>query len=103
MKKKTSKLAKLERNRFSIFTDDLDTCMFCGRYASDLNEVFRGRNRQNSMRYGAVQPLCRVCHNKITNNVPLENEWKKKGQKAVMKHYKMTKEEFIEIFGMNYI
>jgi 5-methylcytosine-specific restriction endonuclease McrA len=103
MKNKSSKLAKLERNRFSIFTDDLDTCMFCGRYASDLNEVFRGRNRQNSMRYGAVQPLCRACHNKITNNVPLENEWKKKGQKAVMKHYKMTKEEFIEIFGMNYI
>ena len=39
MKKKTNKLAKLERSRFSIFTDDLETCMFCGRYASDLNDI----------------------------------------------------------------
>lgn len=103
MKNKSSKLAKLERNRFSIFTDDLDTCMFCGRYATDLNEVFRGRNRLNSMRYGAVQPLCRNCHNKITYDNELENKWKIKGQKAVMKYYKMSKEEFIEIFGRNYI
>lgn len=103
MKNKSSKLAKLEKNRFSIFTDNLDVCMFCGRYASDLNEVFRGRNRQNSMRYGAVQPLCRRCHNIITYNNELENKWKKIGQKKVMDHYKMSKEEFIEIFKANYI
>lgn len=103
MKYKTNKLAKLERSRFSIFTDDLETCMFCGMSATDLNEIFRGRNRRNSMKYGAVQPLCRKCHTKITNNTELENKWKIKGQKRVMEYYKMTTEEFIEIFGKNYI
>lgn len=103
MKYKTNKLAKLERSRFSIFTDDLDTCMFCGMSATDLNEIFRGRNRRNSMKYGAVQPLCRKCHTKITNNTELENKWKIKGQKQVMEYYKMSVEEFIDIFHRNYL
>ena len=103
MKQKSSKLAKLERSRFSIFTDDLDTCMFCGMSATDLNEIFRGRNRKNSMKYGAVQPLCRKCHSKITNNTELENKWKIKGQKRVMEYYKMSVEEFIDIFHRNYL
>jgi hypothetical protein len=103
MKYKTNKLAKLEKSRFSIFTDDLDTCMFCGMSATDLNEIFRGRNRRNSMKYGAVQPLCRSCHTKITNNTELEEKWKIKGQKRVMEYYKMSVEEFIDIFHRNYL
>ena len=103
MKKKSNKLAKLERSRFSIFTDDLDTCMFCGGVATELNEIFRGRNRRNSMKYGAVQPLCHRCHTKITDNVELETKWKVKGQEKIMEYFKMTTEEFIEIFGKNYI
>ena len=47
MKYKTKKLANLEKNRFSIFTDNLNICMFCGMKATDLNEIFRGRNRRN--------------------------------------------------------
>ena len=103
MKNKSNKLAKLERSRFSIFTDDLETCMFCGMNATDLNEIFRGRNRRNSMKYGAVQPLCRKCHSKITNNTELENKWKIKGQKRVREYYKMSVEEFIDIFHRNYL
>ena len=103
MKYKTNKLAKLERSRFSIFTDDLDTCMFCGMGATDLNEIFRGRNRRNSMKYGAVQPLCRRCHTKITNDRKLELKWMIKGQKKVMEYYQMSTDEFISIFGRNYI
>lgn len=104
MKNKTNKLAKLERSRFSIFTDDLETCMLCGNEATDLNEIFRGRNRQNSMKWGAVMPLCRKCHNKLTyNENNLEEIWKIKGQAKIMEYYKMTTEEFIGIFGRNYI
>ena len=103
MKYKTNKLAKLEKSRWSLFTDDLDTCMFCGGIATELNEIFRGRNRRNSMKYGAVQPLCHRCHTKITDNVELETKWKVKGQEKIMEYFKMTVEEFIEIFGKNYI
>lgn len=103
MKYKTKKLANLEKNRFSIFTDNLNICMFCGIKATDLNEIFRGRNRQNSMKYGAVIPLCRRCHCKITDNYNLEMKWKIKGQEKIMNYYNMNIEEFINIFGRNYL
>jgi hypothetical protein len=103
VKYKTKKLANLEKNRFSIFTDNLNICMFCGMKATDLNEIFRGRNRQNSMKYGAVIPLCRRCHCKITDNYNLEMKWKIKGQEKIMNYYNMNIEEFINIFGRNYL
>lgn len=103
MKYKTKKLANLEKNRFSIFTDNLNICMFCGMKATDLNEIFRGRNRKNSMKYGAVIPLCRRCHCKITDNYNLEMKWKIKGQEKIMNYYNMNIEEFINIFGRNYL
>ena len=103
MRYKTKELLKLEKSRWSLFTDDLDICMFCGGIATELNEIFRGRNRRNSMKYGAVQPLCHRCHTKITDNVELETKWKVKGQEKIMEYYKMSVEEFIDIFGMNYI
>jgi hypothetical protein len=68
IKKKSNKLAKLERNRFSILTEDLDHCYICKTMKlkevpkDDLHEIFPGRNRQICMRYGFVAPLCRQCH-----------------------------------------
>ena len=103
MRTKSNKLSKLEKERFSVFYE-LNACCYCGSiYQLTKHEIFEGRNRQNSMKYGAVQPLCRKCHSKITNNTELENKWKIKGQKKVMEYYKMSVEEFIEIFGKNYI
>lgn len=103
MKKKSLKLAKLEKSRWSLFTDDLETCIECGMTATDMNEIFRGRNRQNSMKWGLCIPMCRRCHSHLTDNIELETKWKIKGQKKAMEYYKMSVEEFIEIFGMNYI
>ena len=68
IKKKSNKLAKLERNRFSILTEDLNHCYICKTMKlkevpkDDLHEIFPGRNRQICMRYGFVAPLCRQCH-----------------------------------------
>ena len=68
IKKKSNKLAKLERNRFSILTDDLDHCYICKTMKlrevprQDLHEIFEGRNRQICMKHGFVAPLCRECH-----------------------------------------
>ena len=70
IKKKSNKLAKLERNRFSILTDDLDHCYICKTMKlrevprQDLHEIYPGRNRKICMRYGFVAPLCRECHEK---------------------------------------
>lgn len=103
MKNKSSKLSKLERNRWSLFTDDLETCYICKMKATDMNEIFRGRNRQNSMRYGLCIPLCRRCHTILTDNYELETEWKIKGQLKWMEYYNLTEDEFIDIFKRNYI
>lgn len=78
---KSQKLANLERNRYSILTNDMTRCYICRRPRTDLHEVFRGRNRKKSMKYGLVVPLCRDCHCIVDNvrseSLKLENKAKK--------------------------
>lgn len=96
LKKKSSKLAKLERNRYSIITDKLDECYICHRKYEilELHEIFRGRNRQKCMKWGLVVPLCDKCHKKTTlhRNLKLEQEAK---EIFIKKH---SEEKFIEEF-----
>lgn len=103
MKKKTNKLAKLERNRFSIFTDNLDICIECGKRATDMNEIYQGRNRQNSMRYGLCIPMCRSCHSFYTNNREMQLKWMIRGQEEWYKYFNYTYDDWMKIFRRNYI
>lgn len=100
MKNKSNKLAKLERHRFSILTDNLDNCIICGKPKQDLNEIYPGRNRQNSMRYGLVIPICRSCHRKYTNDRIMQLYWMKLGQEKFEEIYD---EDFLAIFRRNYL
>jgi len=100
MKKKSSKLVKLERNRFSLFTDDLEHCIICEKKKDNLHEVFFGRNRQNSMKYKMVLPLCFEHHREMHDNMILQNEYKKRGQVLFEETYPDL--DFIEIFGRSY-
>ena len=45
LKKKSSKLAKLEKNRFSIITKDLEHCYLCGNKKQELHELIEVKNR----------------------------------------------------------
>lgn len=101
IKKKSNKLAKLEKNRFSIITNNLEKCYFCPNQKEDFHEAIEGKNRQISMKYGLVIPICRKCHEKVTNNKTLQEKLHKVGQKAFEKHYKT--ENFIQVFGKNYL
>ncbi len=101
IKKKSNKLAKLERNRFSIITNDLDRCYICKGKKNDLHEIFGGSNRQASMKYGLVIPVCRKCHDMIPKSETLTENLHEVGRKAFKKHYK--EENFMKIFGKNYI
>lgn len=56
MHNKSKKLTKLERNRASVFTDDLEHCYLCGKKKNDLHEIFGGRNRLNSIKYNLAFP-----------------------------------------------
>ena len=107
IKKKSKKLAKLEKNRFSIITKDLDHCYLCTKNEiknipkDDLHELIEGKNRQVSMKYGLVIPICRKCHEIVTNDKTLQDKLHKVAQKEFKKYYKT--ENFVQIFGRNYL
>ena len=100
MKNKTSKLAKLERNRYSILTNDLEHCFICGQSPVDIHEIYGGCNRKQSMIYGFCMPLCRKHHSEITLNNILSNELKQVCQSKFEKTH--TRDEFMAIIGRNY-
>lgn len=103
MKKKSKRLAKLERDRFSVFTDDLKTCWNCGSTRTmTKHEIFEGRNRQNSMKYGFVLPLCLRCHRTLQEDDDFIKEWQKKAQEYFEENIG-TREEFMKIFRRNYL
>ena len=102
MKTKTSKLRKLEESRYSIVYDNLDIrCMCELKPRTDLNEVFCGRNRQNSMKYGCVMPLCRDCHTRYTNDRNIQLHYMKLFQEKFEESH--SRQEFIDIFKRNYL
>ena len=102
MKKKSKKIARMEKNRKSVFYE-LGTCMYCGStYQPTIHEIFEGRNRLNSMEYGFVLPLCLKCHRTLQENKEFNDKWKKKAQQY-FEDYIGTRNDFIEIFRRNYL
>ncbi len=72
------------------------------------HEVFFGnKQRKLSIQYGLVIFLTDKMHNMsdegIHFNKDFDDKVKKIGQRAFMKYYHKTKEEFREIFGKSYI
>lgn len=98
---KSSKLNKLERNRKSIFTDDLDHCIICGVKKDNLHEVFFGSNRLNSIKYDIVIPLCVKHHQEMHKNKSWQDYWHIKGQQKFNEVYPDL--SFIDIFKRNYL
>ena len=101
MNQKSSKLAKLERNRFSIITDDMKHCILCGNKKDHIHEVFPGAFRQRSIKEHMVLPLCSSHHRQIHNDTELSLYWKRSCQKLFEKS--RTRDEFIKIFGRSYL
>ena len=95
--------------RYSIITNDLEHCIECGRSIVELHEVFFGvRNRTKSIEDGLVIPLCYKYHHNgnlvgIHKDKKLNLKYKKIAEKKWLEHYKKTKKDFIERYGMNYL
>ena len=69
MKRKTQKLKELEHNRYSLLTTNNDICFNCHTpFNLTWHELFEGRNRQLSMKYGCCIRLCHNCHRKLQGN-----------------------------------
>lgn len=101
IKKKSSKLAKLEKSRYSVFTDDLEHCIICGKRKDHIHEIFFGAYRQRSIKEHMVLPLCTYHHTQIHKDIELSLYWKRSCQKEFEKSH--TREEFIKTFGKSYI
>lgn len=103
MQNKSNKLASLEKNRYSVFSDDTEKCYLCdSTYKLTWHEIYAGRNRQNSMRYGLCLRLCLNCHSKKQKNSQFNDYWHKQGQLYWEKNIG-SREEFIKIFRRNYL
>jgi len=102
MKLKSKKQAKKEKERYSVFTTD-DKCMICNsKHYLTWNEIFRGRNRSNSMKYGFCLRMCLTCHELYQEDVFFNDTWHKKAQIYFEEHYG-TRNDFIIIFRRNYL
>ena len=97
--------------RYSIITDDLSCCIECKekgiiRTNINLHEIFFGRNRQNSIKYGLVIPLCQEEHHNQFNctgihfDKELCDKWHKIGQEKFEENYPGI--DFTSIFRKNY-
>jgi len=102
MHNKSKKLAKLERERSSVFTEK-DKCFICGsKYKLTWNEIYRGRNRLNSMKFDFCLRMCLTCHSKYQDDIKFNDYWHQKAQLYFEKNIG-SREEFIKIFRKNYL
>lgn len=98
IKKKSKKLAKLERQRDKDIVKE-GICEFCGKYSKrlDPHEVYGGSNRKRSIKNKFVKLICPKCH----SNEAIINQLRIDTQKEYMKTH--TEEEFMKLIGKSYI
>ena len=101
MKNKTSKLRNLEKNRYSILTNDFETCYLCDDKADDCHEIYGGGNRKMSMVNGFCVPICREHHNIVQLNRQSNLYLKQICQRKYEETH--TREEFIRLVGKSYL
>ena len=83
-------------------------CDLCGKYGNlERHHVFGGANRKLSEQCGLVVNLCHECHNEPPDGVHFNAKkmcaLRRWAQKQAMEHYGWTVDDFIKIFGRNYL
>ena len=98
IKQKSSKLAKLERQRDKDIVKE-GICEFCDKYSKHLDphEIYGGSNRKRSIQHKFVKLICPNCH----SNEAIINQLRIDTQKEYEKNH--TREEFIKLIGKSYL
>lgn len=90
----------------SVFTDDMDRCIFTGSCIVERHHIFGKFNKKRSEKYGFVVPLRPDYHpngaqaGKDAKEIDLK--LKTMAQEYYEEHYG-TREDFIREFGRNYL
>lgn len=98
IKKKSKRLAKLERQRDKNLVKE-GICEFCDSYSRHLDphEVYGGSNRKRSIQHKFVKLICPKCH----SNETIINQLRIDTQKEYEKTH--TRQEFINLIGKSYL
>lgn len=92
--------------RKSILVDNLDYCYVCGKPYPHKHEVFFGvKNRKLSIKYGLILPLCQEHHEGDPSphrDRIIDMSYKKMAQEVFEREIG-TREDFMKIFGRNYL
>lgn len=90
----------------SVFTDDMDHCIFTGYAPVERHHIFGGANRKKSEIYGFVVPLRPDLHPNGVHAGKDAKEIDTKLKQMAQEYYEEncgTRKNFIELFGKNYL
>ena len=98
----------MEQVAKSILQEDQEGCFLCGSHQwLEEHHIFGGANRHLSEKYGLKALLCHWCHNEPPNGVHHNHETRlhlqQMAQQRAMLHYRWSVDDFILIFGKNYL
>jgi hypothetical protein len=91
----------------SVFTDDMDSCIFTGSNCVERHHIFGGSSRVMSEQYGFVVPLRPDLHPNGVHANPkhskeIDDHLKQMAQEYYEDHYG-SRESFIRAFGRSYL
>ena len=96
----------MAKRLWSVFTDDMDHCMFTGNAPVERHHIFGAANKKRSEKYGFIAPLRPDLH---PNGVfagqsakLVDIALKKKAQTYYEEHHG-SREDFIKEFGKSYL
>lgn len=77
-------------------------CFECDRPVTEEHHLIFGKNRQNAEDWGLTIRLCPECHRRLHDqDEQMAMRYRKMGQAAF--EYRYGHDEFMKIFGRNYL
>lgn len=91
----------------SVFTDDMNSCIFTGSTYVERHHIFGAANKLHSEEYGFIVPLRYDLHPNgaradMRYAKQIDTYLKQKAQRYFEEHYG-SREEFREIFGKSWL
>ena len=96
----------IQKSRPTIMDTQKGVCYICGKYClTHKHHIYGGANRRNSEALGLYVHLCPDCHNMGPNSVHTNILMARWLQEEGQWKYEEThsREEFMRVFGRNYI